>query len=141
MLAGNSVAGGPKKPRSIAEALKTKTTLSFPRDTLEKSLQMLFEDVGIQYEILGGDLQLEGITKNQSFGLDEHDKTVEEILQKIMRLANPDGKLVYVIKPKTPGGPEMLFISTRAAVAKRGDKLPPGLAAGPSKPTSAKKKP
>lgn len=140
VLAANVAAAGPKRSQSIAELLKTRTTLSFPRDTLEKSLQMLFQDVGIQYEILGGDLQLEGITKNQSFGLDEHDKTVEEILQKIMRLANPDGKLVYVIKPKTPGGPEMLFITTRAAVAKRGDKLPPGLATGPSKPTSAKKK-
>ena len=64
---------------------------------------MLFEDIGIKYEILGSDMQLEGITKNQSFGLDEHDKPAEEILQKIMRLANPDGKLVYVIKPKAPG--------------------------------------
>ena len=76
---------------------------------------MLFEDLGIKYEILGTDMQLEGITKNQSFGLDEHDKPAEEILQKIMHLANPDGKLVYVIKPKAPGGPEMLFITTRAA--------------------------
>lgn len=137
--AGN-VAGGPKKPLSIAEAMKKKTTLSFPRDTLERSLQLLFEDAGINYEILGTDMQLEGITKNQSFGLDEHDKTVEEILQKIMHLANPDGKLVYVIKPKAPGGPEMLFITTRAAAAKRGDKLPAGLATGPAKPTPTKKK-
>ena len=135
-----AVAGGPKTPQTIAELLKRKTTLTFPRDTLEKSLIMLFDDVGIKHEILGGDLQLEGITKNQSFGLDEHDKPAEEILQKIMHLANPDGKLVYVIKPKAPGGPEMLFITTRAAVAKRGDKLPPGLETGPAKPTPTKKK-
>ena len=131
---------GPKTPQTIAELLKKKTTLTFPRDTLEKSLQLLLDDVGIKYEILGSDLQLEGITKNQSFGLDEQDKTVEEILRKIMHLANPDGKLVYVIKPKAPGGPEMLFITTRAAVAKRGDKLPPGLDTGPAKPTPTKKK-
>jgi hypothetical protein len=134
-----ALAGGPKKPQTIAELLKKKTTLTFPRDTLEKSLQLLFEDVGIKYEILGPDLQLEGITKNQSFGLDEHDKPVEEILQKIMRLANSDGKLVYVIKPEKPGGPEMLFLTTRAAATKRGDKLPPGLEAGPAKPTPKKK--
>ena len=85
-------------------------------------------------------MQLEGITKNQSFGLDEHDKTVEEILQKIMRLANPDGKLIYVIKPEKPGGPEMLFITTRAAAAKRGDKIPAGLGAGPAKSPPTKKK-
>jgi hypothetical protein len=138
---GASVAvEGPKKPQTIAELLKKKTTLSFPRDTLEKSLQTLFEDLGVKYEILGGDLQLEGITKNQSFGLDEHDKPAEEILRKIMLLANTDGKLVYVIKPKVAGGPEMLFITTRAAVAKRGDKLPPGLESGPAKPTPPKKK-
>jgi hypothetical protein len=84
-LAGGSTSGsGAEKPRSIAELLKKKTTLTFPRDTLEKSLQMLMDDVGIKYEILGGDLQLEGITKNQSFGLDEKDKTAGEILRKIM---------------------------------------------------------
>jgi hypothetical protein len=123
---------GPQRPQTIAELLKKRTTLTFPRDTLEKSLQMLFEDAGINYQILGSDLQLEGITKNQSFGLDEHDKTVEEILQKIMRLANPDGKLVYVIRRAAPGGPETLFITTRASAAKRGDKLPSGFDQGPA---------
>ena len=122
-------AGGAEKNLSVAELLKKKTTLTFPRDTLEKSLQMLFDDIGVKYEILGGDLQLEGITKNQSFGLDEKNKTAGEILRKIMHLANPDGKLIYIIKPKQPGGPEMLFITTRASAAKRGDKLPPELAA------------
>jgi serine/threonine-protein kinase len=137
---GVVAADGPKKPQTVAELLKKKTTLTFPRDTLEKALQMLFDDIGVKHQILGSDLQLEGITKNQSFGLDEHDKPAEEILRKIMRLANPDGKLVYVIKPQAPGGPEMLFITTRAAAAKRGDKLPPGLDAGPAKSTPTKKK-
>ena len=131
-------AGGGEKKLTIAELLQKKTTLTFPRDTLEKSLQMLLDDVGIKYEILGGDLQLEGITKNQSFGLDEKDKTAGEILRKIMALANPDGKLIYVIKPKQPGGPEMLFVTTRASATKRGDKIPPELAA-PAPPP--KKKP
>jgi hypothetical protein len=40
-------------------------------------------------------------------------------------LANPGGKLVYVIKPRD-GGHEALFITTRAAAKKRGDALPPG---------------
>ncbi len=137
-LAGSSVAAN-DKPVSIADMLQKKTTLTFPRDTLEKSLQMLLDDVGVKYEILGGDLQLEGITKNQSFGLDEKDKSAGEILRKIMLLANPDGKLVYVIKPKAPGGPEMLFITTRASAAKRGDKLPPELQQ-PATKTPPKKK-
>jgi hypothetical protein len=100
---------------------------------------MLLNDAEIKYEIVGGDLQLEGITKNQSFGLDEKDKTVGEILRKIMLLANPDGKLVYVIKPAQPGGPETLFITTRAAAAKRGDKLPPELEVASKTPPKKKK--
>jgi hypothetical protein len=129
------------KTQTIAELLQKKTTLTFPRDTLEKSLENLFRDVGINYEILGNDLQLEGITKNQSFGLDEQDKPASEILRKIMIQANPDGKLVYVIKPKQPGGPEMLFITTRSSAAKRGDKLPPELQAVPLKTPPGKAPP
>jgi hypothetical protein len=127
------------KNASIGELLNKKTTLAFPRDTLEKSLQMLLDDAGIKYEILGGDLQLEGITKNQSFGLDEQDKTVGEILRKIMLKANPDGKLVYVIKPAKSGGPETLFVTTRASAAKRGDKLPAELEAASKTPPKKKK--
>ncbi len=137
-------AGGdsPKTPQTVAERLKKKTTLSFPRDTLEKALQLLFDDVGVKYQILGADMQLEGITKNQSFGLDERDKPADEILRKIMLLANPDGKLVYVVKSAPAGGPEMVFITTRAAAAKRGDKLPPELQTSAKAPKPpAKKKP
>ena len=130
--------GGPAKAQTIADLLKKKTTLTFPRDTLERSLQLLFDDLGVKYEILGSDLQLEGITKNQSFGLNETDKPAGEILRKIMLLANADGKLIYVIKPKAPGGPDMLFITTRASAAKRGDKIPPELAQPATPP---KKKP
>lgn len=109
---------------SVADRLQRKTSLNFDRDTLEKAMILLADDVGVKIEILGGDLQLEGITKNQSFGLDERDKPAAEILRNIMLKANPDGKLVYVIKPKERGGEEMLFVTTRAAAAKRGDKLP-----------------
>jgi hypothetical protein len=139
--ATSATASTGNKTQTIAELLNKKTTLTFPRDTLEKSLENLFRDVGINYEILGTDLQLEGITKNQSFGLDEQDKPAGEILRKIMILANPDGKLVYVVKPKQPGGPEMLFITTRSAAAKRKDTLPPELAAAPTKSPPGKAPP
>lgn len=111
------------KPLSAADKLRQKTSLSFPRDTLEKSIQMLSEEIGLPIEILGNDLQLEGITKNQSFGLDEQNKTADEILQVILMRANPDGKLVYVFRG--PGAGDSLVITTRAAAAKRGDTLPP----------------
>jgi|GEM_PF-392809 len=104
--------------------LQKKITLTFNRDNLERSIQMLAEETGVPMEIMGGDLQLEGITKNQSFGLDEQDQTADAILKIILARSNTDGKLVYVVRTK--GGIESIEITTRAAVAKRGDKLPPG---------------
>lgn len=118
---------GAAKPQTVAERLKKKTTLTFPRNTLEQSMKLLGDDIGVEIIILGNDLRDEGITKNQSFGLDEKDQPADEILRKIMKLANTDGKLVYTIKPKEGGGEEVLYVTTRAAAQKRGDKLPPEL--------------
>jgi serine/threonine protein kinase len=109
---------------TIAERLQKKTTLSFDRNTLEISMKLLADDLGFPITIRGGDLQLEGITKNQSFGLNEVDKPAIEIFMKIMKQANPDGKLVYIIK-KGDSGAEEMFITTRAAVAKNKETLPP----------------
>ncbi len=127
--AGGTTPGTPAQPtgNTPADKLKKVISLTFDRDTLEKSMVMLGDELGTPIEIIGGDLQLEGITKNQSFGLDEKNKMGSEILQVIMKKANPDGKLVYIIKPKMPGGEDMIYITTRSAVAKRGDKLPPEL--------------
>ncbi len=132
---GPSVAAKPATPQGPtgpAQALKQKISLSFQRDTLEKSMEFLGREIDTEIIILGSDLQLEGITKNQSFGLDERDKPAEEILRIVLNKANPDGKLVYVIKPKD-GGKEVIYITTRAAVEKRGDKLPPELVQNPAK--------
>ncbi|HZZ72541.1 MAG TPA: protein kinase [Pirellulales bacterium] len=132
---GSAVASGAANPAgagdSVAAKLKKVTTLVFPRDNLENTMKMISDDIGVPIEILGSDLQLEGITKNQSFGLEEKNKPAGEILRKVMSLANADGKLVYVVKPKAAGGPEMIFITTRASAAKRGDKLPAELEKAP----------
>ncbi|HTU25742.1 MAG TPA: hypothetical protein VMF30_10110 [Pirellulales bacterium] len=116
--------GPGKKGVDPATALAKKISISFPRDTLEKSIEMVSTEIGVEIDILGTDLQLEGITKNQSFALDERDQPAGEILLKILKLANPGGKLIYVIKPKAPGGEPILFITTRASAKKRGDTLP-----------------
>lgn len=113
-----------KADLSVADRLDQQTSLSFPRNTLEQALALLAESVSAEIIILGSDLQLEGITKNQSFGLDERDQPAREILLKILRLANPDGKLVYVIRAKEDGSGEAVFVTTRAAAAKRGETLP-----------------
>lgn len=117
---------------SPAERLDQQTSLSFPRNTLEQALLLLGESIGQEIVILGSDLQLEGITKNQSFELDERNQTAREILLKILRLANPDGKLVYVIRAREDGSGEAVHVTTRAAAEKRGDKLPAELEAAPA---------
>ena len=115
---------GASAPAGALAALAKPMSLVFVKDTLEKSIQMIADEIGVELEILGSDLQLEGITKNQSFGVDEKQKPAAEILLAILAKANPDGKLVYVIR-KTDAG-ERIEITTRAAVEKRGDTLAPG---------------
>ena len=124
--AAPAAAVAPAAPKTALEKLAKKLTLTFAKDNLERSIQMVSDETGVPMEILGGDLQLEGITKNQSFGLDEKDKTADEILRVILAKSNPDGKLVYIVKEQA--GEEWVFITTLAAVAKRGDKLPPAFA-------------
>jgi hypothetical protein len=126
----------PPRTASIAERLGSAASLSFERDTLERAMQLLSEEIGVPIEIVGADLQLEGITKNQSFKLNEIDKPAAEILRKIMLLANPDGKLVYVVKPRPPRGEEAIFITTRSAAQRRGEKLPAELATATKKPSN-----
>lgn len=117
----------------VARRLERRITLVFARDTLEKSMQLVAEEIGVPIEIVGGDLQLEGITKNQSFALEERDKPAADILRTILSRSNPDGKLVYVIRRRD--GVETLEITTRAAAAKRGDPLPPGFDLPPTENT------
>ncbi len=124
--AGGSVADGPRQPpqhAATAAALEKRISLSFPRDTLERCLEMMAKEIDTKVVILGADLQLEGITKNQSFALDERDRPAGAVLRRVLSLANPEGKLVYVIKPQEDGA-EAIFITTRSAATKRGDPIP-----------------
>ena len=118
---------------SVHERLQRNTSLSFPRDTLEAALEQLSRDTGIDIDISGADLQSDGITKNQSFGIDLSNRPAAEILVEILRLANPDKsatgpadarqKLVYVVAVE-PGKGEHVVITTRAQALSRGDELP-----------------
>lgn len=123
-------------PLTLGERLQKRTSLRFGRDTLETALRMLSTDIGVPITIRGSDLQAEGITKNQSFGVDVADKRADEILVEILRLANPDKlatgpadarqKLVYVVKETGGGEKEAreIIVTTRAAAKQRGDRLP-----------------
>jgi hypothetical protein len=113
---------------TLEQRLEHRTSLNFPRETLETALEMLASDVGVKIDLLGADLQQEGITKNQSFGLDLADRHAREILVEILRQANPDKsavgpsdprqKLVYTLRDGR------IVVTTRAAAANRGEVLP-----------------
>jgi hypothetical protein len=120
--------------RTVDERLAKVTSLVFPKETLQRALELLAEDVGVAIEIDGAALRAEGITQNQSFALAERDKPAGEILVAILRLANPDRtatgpadprqKLVYVVDRAAAGGGRMI-VTTRAAAAESGGTLPP----------------
>ncbi len=126
------------KPQAIGQRLQQTTSLVFPKETLQRALGILSEDIGVPLKIAGRDLQLEGITKNQSFGLDLRDRPAAEILLAILQQANPDRtasgptdvkqKLVYVVRQGEIGGEGdqvgAIVVTTRTAAARRGEKLP-----------------
>ena len=125
----------PKAPATIDDKLFATTSLSFTKESLEQAVALLADDIGVEIVIAGGDLQLDGITKNQSLGLDLRDRPAAEILLEILLRANPDRtaegpadsrqKLVYTIESAADGGPGRIIVTTRTAAEKRGDRFPP----------------
>jgi hypothetical protein len=123
-----------EKPTTLEERLAKKTSLVFTKDSLERALELLADDTGISIAIQGSDLQLDGITKNQSLAMDAHDQPAGEILVEILRRANPDRtatgpddprqKLVYVVEPEKQGAPARILVTTRSAAAKGRKPLP-----------------
>jgi len=124
---------GPQ-PTTVAAKLQKITSLSFTKETFERALEILSEDLGVAIKLRGSDLQLEGITKNQSFGIDLQDISAGEILLGVLQRANPDRsasgpadpkqKLVYVVREASVDKPGVIVVTTRAAVTKRDIKLP-----------------
>ena len=119
---------------SIEEALRQPASLVFDRDSLLAAAALLSDELGISIVIQGEDLQKEGITKNQSFGINIRDRPAQEILIQILLAANPDKnlsgpddpklKLVYIVPKTAENGKEVLWITTRAAAALRNDTIP-----------------
>jgi len=123
-----------------AAALKRRVTIAYSYNDMENGARELAKKIDVPIEVLHVDLELEGITRGGgTHGLDETERPADEILRKILKIRDKgDDKLVYVIKPKNPGEPDMIFITTRYAVKKRGDKLPPEYERSGDKPAATK---
>ena len=108
---------------TLAERLQRPVTIEFSRDTLEVAVQMLADESEIPMTIAGNDLQLEGITMNQSFGLTARGDPAEEVLLTILKKSdNSSGKLVFVVRED--GGRKVIVVTTKTAANKRGESLP-----------------
>ncbi len=133
-------------PKSIAEALQVKTSFSFAQQSLEFAMIELQDDVknnlkGAPFEfaikIIGDDLKLDGITRNQSIrDFKQENQTVADILTALVRKANPvttvkdpsevDQKLVWLIGPDPDNpGKQVVLITTRNAAKAKKYTLPP----------------
>jgi eukaryotic-like serine/threonine-protein kinase len=142
-VAGPSAASG---PQTIADALQLKTTYRFDQQSLEFAVRDLAEDVQgnlknapveFAIKIIGDDLKLDGITRNQSIrDFQQESQTVADILTALVRKANPvttvkdpseaDQKLVWVIGPDPDSpGKQTVLITTRAAAVAKKYTLPP----------------
>jgi hypothetical protein len=119
--------------QTLSQRLDRPITLAFARETFATALEQWGEAVGVSLSIAGQDLESEGITQNQSFGLEQTDRPAGEELRQILLLASPQGKLVYVVRDRDEGAAGQtpsLLITTRAAAEQRGDRLPAEFVAG-----------
>ncbi|MDG2409599.1 MAG: protein kinase [Pirellulales bacterium] len=118
---------------SFEQRMNQPITLSFGRDNLLQAVNLLSQESGILMKIIGRDLELEGITQNQSFEISMKNKPVNKILVEVLQLANPhknlklsanEQKLIYVIKQAATEDQPVIWITTRTAASKRGDTIP-----------------
>ena len=121
--AGDGSGAGPASPTDsttsdLAARLARPLSLKFPRTPLDKALELFGAEADVDVEIAGDALQREGITKNQMLSIDVQDRPAGEVLAEILRLANADGKLMYIVQSRDDGsGPprEVLVVTTKAA--------------------------
>ncbi|MFI4876589.1 MAG: serine/threonine protein kinase [Blastopirellula sp. JB062] len=130
-------AAGGGQPQSLEGKLQKKVSLAFPQNSLDFAMRDFGDELGAPVKLIGGDLQLDGITQNQQIrNFNMIDKPAEEVLVALLMKANPvttvqspdevDQKLVYVIgpDPENPDGDKVILITTRSAAAKKGYDLP-----------------
>ncbi len=142
----------PAGPKTLEEVLAMKSSMVFDANPLEfcmRDLALDAQDVAkgspfgkggateFAIKIIGDDLKIDGITRNQTVRDFKHEnKTIGELLTALVMKANPvttvktpdeaDQKLLWVVGPD-PDNPakQMILITTRAAAATKKYTLPP----------------
>jgi serine/threonine protein kinase len=140
-----SVATAPRKPLTVEEMLNREMSISFLQLSLQFAINAVVEEFSQELpegstmpkvRIIGGDLELNGITQNQQIrGFERDDVPLRDVLTEIVLGANPDKTatgpkdekqaLIWVVHP--PGKPASeteILITTREAAAKKGYELP-----------------
>lgn len=130
----DAAAPAPAAALSTEERLKRPTSLSFAKESLDRAIELIAADTGLDISIAGADLQLDGITKNQSLALEVRDQPAAAVLVEILLRCNPDRtatgpadprqKLVYVVEPAQQGAAGRIIVTTRTAAAQRQLPLP-----------------
>lgn len=100
---------------SSSPALNKPITIHAARDTLENYLLQVSQNTGIAISLDTEELQQQGITKNQSFGLDVTDQPAQGVLSLILSMADPEGRLRAVPKTTANGG-SAIEITTKQAL-------------------------
>ena len=134
----------PSGPKTIDEVLKSKITLSFPEFDLNLAMQEAqdtvltdFKNLPFKFKILivGGDLEEEGITRNQKVvDFNMQDATVADVLTAMVRKANPvttvtdpsekDQKLLWVVAPDPGDSSNKIVLITTRKVAEQKYTIP-----------------
>jgi len=83
--------------------LDVAVTIDSTRDTLEAFIQQLARLTGVPITIDVPALQLQGITKNQSFGLAVNEQPAGKVLEAILSEADPQGRLRAVLHAREDG--------------------------------------
>ncbi len=135
----------PPSPQTLEELIQTRISFRFALQSLEFAVRDLAATVRESHpaipfpfdiQILGNDLQLNGITRNQQItDFQAENKPLGEILTALVMRANPvttvtepsdaNQKLVWVQGPDpADANRQILLITTRDGVKRRGDTLP-----------------
>ena len=125
----------------LEDALAEPASVQIEHASLEECLNLLAKKVRAKHDtftikIVGNDLKLEGITRNQVIrDYAATDKPVAEILTDLVLRADPSSgtkdpsdpelRLIWIVAANPDDAEKLaILITTRAAAAKRGDKLP-----------------